>query len=171
MLKQERAFTLVELITVIAIIVILLGFLVGASSSARKRARVNQAKAEIAALETALNAYRADAGAFPVDSAGGSVNTDVVRQLSGIDLSGAKLNGLSNDWNGPYMEFDKNRLDASSGEFLDPWKNPYRVRGIGDDAGTTEANLHNKYTFDIWSYGPDGINQDGADTSDDIPNF
>lgn len=170
MLKQERAFTLIELITVIAIIIILLGFLVGASSSARKRARINQAKSEIAALETALHAYRADVGAFPVDSAGGSVNIDVVRQLSGLDLSGAKISGLSSDWNGPYMEFDKARL-GSSGEFLDPWKMPYQIRGIGDDTGTTEANLHNKYTFDIWSYGPDGSDNNGAADSDDIANF
>lgn len=171
MKKRSQGFTLVELITVIAVIVILLGFMVGSSSSARKRAKINQAKSEIAALETAINAYRADIGSFPVDAAGASVNVDVVRQLSGLDLSGSKIAGLSDDWNGPYMEFDTSRLESTSGAFLDPWKNAYQIRGIGDDAGTTEAGLHNKYTFDIWSYGPNGTDESGASESDDVANF
>lgn len=171
MIKRSNGFTLIELITVIAVIVILLGFLIGSSASARKRAKINQAKSEIAALETALNAYRADIGTFPVDGSGSTVNADVVRQLGGLDLSGAKISGLSEDWNGPYLEFDKVRLSPSGGEFLDPWNNAYQIRGLGDDAGTTEADLHNKYTFDILSYGPDSTDDEGASGSDDIANF
>jgi len=169
--RGRRGFSLIELITVIAIIAILMTFITAAGSGARKRARGKQAMAEVAAMETAVTAYRTDVGTFPRDGSGGSVNVDLVRQLSGLDAGGAKVATLSSDWNGPYMEFDRNRLDEGSGAFLDPWGHPYYVRGIGDDVGTTAANLHNKYTFDIWSAGPDGKDQGGAKESDDIGNF
>lgn len=170
-MRKSSAFTLVELITVIAIIAILLSLIVGVGSGARKRARINQAKVEIAALETAVHAYKTDMGNFPIDASGASVNVDLVRQLSGLDSSGSVITSLSDEWNGPYMEFDRARLDSASGEFLDPWRTAYHVRGIGDDLGTTEADLHNKFTFDIWSSGPDKIDELGAEGSDDIGNF
>lgn len=170
-MKNRCGFTFVELISVIAIIVILLSIVVIGGSNARTRARMGQAKSEIAALEAAINAYRTDVGTFPVDPQGASVNADTVRQLGGLDASGAVIASLPNDWNGPYMEFDRSRLASGSGEFLDPWGNAYKILGIGDDIGTTAANLTNKYTFDIISFGPDGQDNDGAEASDDIANF
>ena len=54
----RTAFTLIELLIVIAIIGILIGFLVPAVSGALKRARVVSVKAEISQLETAIGKFR-----------------------------------------------------------------------------------------------------------------
>ena len=170
-MRRSNGFSLVELLTVMTILVAVLSFIVVSGTEARRRARRSQARSEIAALETALQAYRTDLGVFPKDGAGATVNADVVRQLSGLDASGNTLSSLPADWHGPYMEFDRARLSSGAGEFLDPWGRPYVVLGLGDDAGTTAANLKNKYTFDILSTGPDGVNQSGASGSDDVTNF
>ena len=55
---RRNAFTLIELLIVIAIIGILIGFLVPAVSGALKRARVVSVKAEISQLETAIGKFR-----------------------------------------------------------------------------------------------------------------
>ena len=52
-------------------------------------------------------------------------------------------------WEGPYLDSDLP---------LDPWDNPYQYVSPG---------IHNPDGFDIWSYGPDGING----TEDDIGNW
>ncbi len=55
---RRTAFTLIELLIVIAIIGILIGFLVPAVGGALKRARVVSVKAEISQLETAIGKFR-----------------------------------------------------------------------------------------------------------------
>ena len=55
---RRNAFTLIELLIVIAIIGILIGFLVPAVAGAMKRARVVSVKAEISQLETAIGKFR-----------------------------------------------------------------------------------------------------------------
>ena len=50
-------------------------------------------------------------------------------------------------WRGPYVD------DARA--LLDPWEHPYQYRSPG---------VQNKAGFDVWSYGPDGLNG----TEDDI---
>ena len=62
-----RGFTLVEMLTVIAIIGILAALLITAVSSAMKTARVATAKADIQNLTQAATAYSLDFGAFPPD--------------------------------------------------------------------------------------------------------
>jgi len=66
---HPSAFTLIEMLTVIAIIGILAGILLPTLHMVRKKARITQAASDIAALGQALTAYNADFGAFPPDSA------------------------------------------------------------------------------------------------------
>jgi len=56
--------------------------------------------------------------------------------------------GKESRWRGPYV--DKIPLD--------PWGNPYQYRNPG---------IHNPRGYDVWSFGPDGIDQ----TPDDIGNW
>lgn len=60
-----RAFTLIELLTVIAIIAILVGITFGVIKGVNERAAIGQAKAELAVLAQALEAYKKQYGDYP----------------------------------------------------------------------------------------------------------
>jgi prepilin-type N-terminal cleavage/methylation domain-containing protein len=76
-LRPQFAFTLIELITVIAIIAILMGLLFPAMSGARDSARRSKASTVVRAIVNACKNYASDYGKFPpvkealVESAGG----------------------------------------------------------------------------------------------------
>jgi prepilin-type N-terminal cleavage/methylation domain-containing protein len=61
----RRAFTLVEMLAVIGIIVLLVGILVPTVMSARRAADKNAARMELQTIAMALDAYRADFGDYP----------------------------------------------------------------------------------------------------------
>jgi prepilin-type N-terminal cleavage/methylation domain-containing protein len=65
----ESAFTLIELLTVIAIIGVLAGMLLPVLSRVKQQALKNQAKQEMAAIVTAIEAYDQAYGKFPVSKA------------------------------------------------------------------------------------------------------
>ena len=64
---RTRAFTLIEMLTVIAIIGILAGILIPVVSAAMRRARVVEATADVSKLYQAATTYNLDFGAFPPD--------------------------------------------------------------------------------------------------------
>lgn len=61
----DKAFTLIELLTVIAIIGILAAITFGVVKGVQERAAVQQARVELAALTTALEAYKRHYGDYP----------------------------------------------------------------------------------------------------------
>lgn len=62
---DSGGFTLVELLTVIAVIAILAAFSVGAIRGAKERAKIAKARAELAALATALEEFKRRYGDYP----------------------------------------------------------------------------------------------------------
>lgn len=66
-LSPRAGFTLVELLTVIAIITILAGLTIGGMTFAWKQAGLKRAEGEIQAFTTALESYKADNGDYPDD--------------------------------------------------------------------------------------------------------
>jgi prepilin-type N-terminal cleavage/methylation domain-containing protein len=66
--RPSAGFTLVELLTVIAIIAILAAMLLPVFASAKKHAYMMKAKTEISGLVTAIEAYDQDYGRFPVST-------------------------------------------------------------------------------------------------------
>jgi general secretion pathway protein G len=145
-LTTRDGFTLVELLVVIAIITMLAGLVVGAAQSARRRAAVTKAKAAIAGLETAIEMYESDIGAWP-----SSGNETLVTALEGPnDAAG---------WEGPYMRFKES--DLEEGALLDPWGRSYQYQVPGD-----AGHGHEQY-FDLSSAGPDGE----FDNVDDVTNW
>ncbi len=143
---MKRGFTLIELLVVIAIISILASLIMTANQSARRRATITRAKAEIAALESGLEQYQQDIGTYPE----GDI-ANVVRVLNGPDDNP--------DWFGPYMEFKEDQLDDKK-RFIDPWGNPYQYIYPGK---------HNQYKYDLYSFGPNGKDDNGQ--KDDIRNW
>ena len=61
-MRSEQGFTLVELVVVIVIMAILLAVAVGFQASARERASVATARANIRTAPPAIAAFHADAG-------------------------------------------------------------------------------------------------------------
>lgn len=145
-MKKNKAFTLMELLVAMAIIVILAGMAVGGAQMARKRGAVTKARAAIAALEAAIDMYEQDLGEYPP-----SGNENLTKALT--DTSSPPAN-----WNGPYMRFKEE--DLEEGKYIDPWGNPYVY---------TERGTHNQDFYDIYSFGPNSQDEQGQ--GDDINNW
>jgi general secretion pathway protein G len=106
---RARGFTLLELLVVVAIIGLLVGFVAPRYFGQIGKSEVNTAKAQIDALEKALDQYRLDTGRYP-----------------GIEVGlDALVNRPQNEpkWNGPYPR---------KAVPLDPWGKPYQYRIPGE---------------------------------------
>ncbi len=64
-----RAFTLIELIVVVAVIIILVGLVLSTVGYVQKKAARSRAETEIAAMSAAVENYKADNGIYPRDCA------------------------------------------------------------------------------------------------------
>ena len=172
---SRSGFTLIEIMVVIVIITILVGIVIGASKYAQTKGATSRAKAEIAALETALEGYKSDNGVYP-----GS--TEIPN--NGTQNSILLYNSLAT---GPkrYFTFKANQVrdggnmilvtincptvptnytvSVTNVAVMDPFGMAYNY--FNNPCGGGGQN--NSATFDLWSYGPDNING----TADDITNW
>src|SRR5688572_12060132 len=111
MAARTPGFTLLELLVVVVIIGLLAGFVAPRYFGQVGKSEVNVAKAQLDALEKALDQYRLDIGRYPDNEAG-------LKALVEKPASEAK-------WAGPYLR---------KGVPLDPWGKPYLYRFPGDKA-------------------------------------
>ena len=103
-LRNDRGFTLVELLVVIIVLGLLVG-LVGPRLFGRVgQSKVATAKAQIELFGAALDQYRLDIGAYPSSSEG---------------IEALVRNPNKPKWNGPYLK---------KGIPKDPWGNAYKYR-------------------------------------------
>lgn len=196
--QGKPAFTLIELMAVVTIIVILAGLVVGGLGFVTERQAKEKAKIQIALLSKAIEEYKLDMGTYP--QMGNTVNT----AIAGTNQMNRLYQALF--YEGYEFSVNPNRTDSTtspkatkiylpdldprtskqgwvntttgttppaslSTPFIqDPWGKEYRYR-----KGTRAQNPD----FDLWSSGKDGLTQTG-DTSaqlshrnnrDDIKNF
>jgi prepilin-type N-terminal cleavage/methylation domain-containing protein len=86
--RQNAGFTLVELLTVIAVIAVIAGFTLVVVTGIKKTEYINAATAEMMQLETALDNYQHKYGAYPPSNAGALALTNTLYyELSGVTLS------------------------------------------------------------------------------------
>ena len=102
-------FTLLELLVVVAIIGLLAGYVAPRYFGQIGKSEVNTAKAQIDALEKALDQYRLDVGRYPTTEMG--LNALVTRPAN------------EPKWSGPYLK---------KAVPLDPWGKPYLYKMPGD---------------------------------------
>jgi general secretion pathway protein G len=158
--RRRAGFTLIELLVVIVIIMILVGIVIGAAKYARTKAARSRAQAEIAAMENALESYKSDNGVYPRST---TTRLDAVDNCA--NLYAALVAGPKNPKT--YFTFKANQIrqvTSISTNIIDPFGFPYNYFNPPPGGSDTATN---STTFDLWSYGPDGV----PDTADDIVNW
>ncbi len=191
----KAAFTLIELMAVITIIVILAGLVVAGMGFVNERQAKEKARVQIALISKALEDYKLDNGTYPAtgDTADGlGKSAELFKSLYyNSDKDGAFVGSGTNkgdeDQKIYVAEFDPvtNKQGWTSGtaalttKIVDPWGNEYRYRSafaapVGNAAPVANTNTQNP-DFDLWSSGKDGRSRPGTTTdkvnNDDIKNF
>ena len=142
-------FTLIELMTVLAIIMILAGLIVAGAKYAMTKAGRSRAEAEIAAMENALENYKNDYGVYPPSTTTRFQVAAGPAGLAEINNSVALYAALAGGTK-VYMTFKPNQihLDAANKPYIvDPFGSPYNYYCTQPVA----ANQQNQATFDLWS--------------------
>jgi prepilin-type N-terminal cleavage/methylation domain-containing protein len=119
---KNKGFTLIELLVVVAIIGILSSVVLSSLNTARGKARISKAQAELGQIAIAINLLANDTGLMPsttgnpkTQASGCSYPPDINEVY--LDIPAAGINSTDGNfpgWNGPYMKLG-----------LDPWGNSY----------------------------------------------
>jgi type II secretory pathway pseudopilin PulG len=161
MRKTVRAFTMVELLTVMAIIIVLAGLIMATAGYVQKKGYRSRTEAEIAAISAALENYKADNGVYPRDEVTDSfsVSTTSVADYRAPSLKLYEY--LSGDSTHDriaetktYFPFKPNQLSPADQTqpvtaVRDPFGNSYGY-STAKSANPAGAVGHNP-TFDLWS--------------------
>ncbi|MBN3040248.1 MAG: type II secretion system protein [Candidatus Omnitrophica bacterium] len=108
---KHSAFTLIELILVVAIIAMLTGAMMPVIISARQKARAAKFAQLLDVLTKACMLYYSDTGQYAGETTDGPVNNWAQRRLSVVPPAGA-IPG----WDGPYIERPLTSEDAILGD-------------------------------------------------------
>jgi general secretion pathway protein G len=140
--RRRGAFTLLEVLLVLAILVILGSMVTVFFARTQQGAYEKAAKAQISAFEQAIDLYRLHVGTYPSASQG----------LESLRVPPADLKNPAK-WQGPYI---KDTIPA------DPWDNPYQYELLD-----TSAMSLNPYKITSW--GADGVEGTEDDISNITP--
>ncbi len=168
--RAEGAFTIIELLVVITIIVILAGLILSTMGYVQKKGARSRAEAEIAAMSAVLESYKADNGIYPRDAT--NQYTDTLNAKSNTDASQSvyqnaslflftQLSGLNADQTAiagakRYFTFKPQMLggtrDANGNVnpvtyIRDPFGNSYGY----STAYQADSSKGYNPTFDLWS--------------------
>src|SRR5438034_2207286 len=176
--RHYNAFTLIELVVVVGLILVLTGLVLSTVGYARKKGARARAETEIAAMSAACESYKADNAIYPRNNVTDNLNAQTSGDPSSFQTASQYLYGeLSGDrnfnyvidpseqGNRSYFAFKSNPPSAdgtSNSGMLSITRsgNTYTVNYIRDPFGNSygystanQANPNNGYnpTFDLWS--------------------
>ena len=158
--SRHGAFTPIELLIVMAIIIVLAGLILATSGYVQKKGARSRAEAEIAAMSAALESYKADNGIYPSDSFTDALNPTAT---TGYDPASALLyKELAGDRDGDrtadaksYFAFKPNMLKPvppsidTVTAIRDPFGNSYGYSTMRANAPASTGGYNP--TFDLWS--------------------
>jgi prepilin-type N-terminal cleavage/methylation domain-containing protein len=188
-LQTSDAFTLLELMVVIAIVVVLAGLLFPAVQSILDRAKKVQAKNDLSQIVTAVNAFYTEYGRYPTDqttdaaaTCGGSTSSKVL--FDELRAKTASFNTRRIIFISPPEDSTQTSPKGkigSDGQFHDPWGTAYLVRmdanydnnvdnayTDGSAGGDLSANYALRLGVIAWSLGKDGTKATTLKNSDDV---
>ena len=125
--SPREAFTLIEVMIVLFILMVLAGVAVVSVTGYLDRANKGEAKLFVRSLETPLETFRIDHGRFPLTSEG----------LNALLSAPPDVDPSKGEW--PYIK--------QSAVKMDPWGMPYQYEFPGRRNGPSG--------YDLWSFGPD----------------
>ncbi|MEI6818733.1 MAG: type II secretion system protein GspG [Verrucomicrobiota bacterium] len=180
--RGSAAFTLIEVITVITIILILAGLVVSGAGFVKDRQANEKARVQIALISKALEEYKLDAGSYPPtddstdDSANGIGQSNILFQRLYFDALSDTTKKLYLAELDPAVGKQKWTSGTASitTKIVDPWGGEYRYRTAIKLDGKAHKSTQNP-DFDLWSSGKDKLTKPAtpSDTTnrDDIKNF
>jgi prepilin-type N-terminal cleavage/methylation domain-containing protein len=160
---EKEAFTLIELMVVIGIIVTLLGLAFPVFQGVLERAKKVQAKNDLIQIVTAVNAFYTEYGRYPTAVASGDAIYGSGPNSSGVLFNelrakvGSSLNTRLIQFISPAEDASQSKPKGKIGsdnQFHDPWGNSYAI-SIDADYDNQVSNPYNPNT----GAGPDKIRQ------------
>jgi type II secretory pathway pseudopilin PulG len=173
---KQHSFTLFELLVVIAIMVVLIGLLFPAFRGVQDQARKTQAKNDLVQIVTAVNAYYAEYGKYPLVTAEtiyGPAGLSNAALFNELRSTGATQNPRQIAFINPPDATDPanpragiGTVGASVGQFYAPWGTPYNIELDGDYDDQISINPYSdtdgsagaaplRWPVIAWSYGKD----------------
>jgi type II secretory pathway pseudopilin PulG len=172
--RRYTAFTLIELIVVMTVIVILTGLVLSTVGYVQKKGARARAETEIAAISGACENYKADNGAYPTSAATteqldstASVNPTTYQAASQYlygQLAGdLDFDGVPDSSRKSYMQFKPNTLGRDNNDKVYPRDSFGNSYGYSTRMAVRGNGGYNP-TFDLWSTA-------GGTTSADVPQW
>lgn len=188
--RRQAAFTLVEVLVVISVIVLLLALLFPAFAAIRRNQKVQRTTATVEAITSGIQAYQNDYGVYPpAESATDLINRGNRSLVVLLNVKGGRSapylpsafyrNGeivvpLLDEWERPLIYFDTSAMREKREDGTD-LVHAYDLLG---DRNVRPAKGPTGYCnfgrFQLWSAGPNERNDNGlgrAQGADDIANF
>jgi prepilin-type N-terminal cleavage/methylation domain-containing protein len=177
--RRPAAFTLIELLIVISIILILAGLAFPAVQGALESAKKAQARNDVHQIAAAVRAFHLEYGRYPTSEVntggdGGDFytqanNNSVIRALMGQDADLNPRNIVFLD--AKTAKAKKGGVDISDYIFYDPWGTPYGIKMDNNYNGRTEYYGQRLTPVVVVSFGPNKEQDNPNQSNDDITNF